>query len=82
MKVSLNVRRETIEVRLEPEDSLSPREVQKVLREAGVGFSTVSSEGQWELRSQYIQQLVGALDRFSPAWDVRALERLSHIQGR
>ena len=80
MKVSLNVRRETIEVRLEPEDSLSPRVVQKALREAGVGFTTVSSEGQWELRSQHIQQLVGALDRFSTAWDARALERLSYIQ--
>ena len=82
MKVSLNVRRETIEVRLEPEDSLSPREVQKVLREAGVRFSTVSSEGQWELRSQHIQQLVGALDRFSPAWDVRALEKTIAHPGR
>ena len=80
MKVSLNVRRETIDVRLEPEDSLSPRVVQKALREAGVEFSTVSSKGQWELRSQHIQRLVGALDRFSPSWDGRALERLSHIQ--
>ena len=80
MKVSLNVRRETIDVRLEPEDSLSPRVVQKALREGRVEFTTVSSKGQWEMRSQYLQQLVGAIARFSPLWDARALERLSHIQ--
>ena len=80
MKVILNIRRETVEVRLEPEDSLSPRVVQKALREAGAEFSTVSSKGHWELRSQHIQQLLGALDQFLPSWDARALERLSHIQ--
>ena len=80
MKVSLNIRRETIEVRLAPEDGLSPRVVQRALRDAGVEFSTVSSQGQWELRSQHILQLAGAIDRFSPLWDARAIERLTHIQ--
>ena len=80
MKVSLNVRRETIDVRLEPEDNLSPREIQKALRNARVQFSTVSSRGQWALGSQHIQQLKGALEQFSPLWDARALERLALIQ--
>ena len=80
MKVSLNVRRETIDVRLEPEDSLSPREIQRTLRNAGIQFSTVSSKGQWELPSQQMLQLVGALGQFSPLWDARALERLTHLQ--
>ena len=80
MKVSLNVRRETIDVQLEPEDGLSPREIQRALRNARVQFSTVSSKGQWQLPSQQIQQLPVALDQFSPLWDVRALERLSHLQ--
>ena len=80
MKISLNVRRETIDVRLAPEDGLSPREIQRSLRNAGVQFSTVSSKGQWELPSQQIQQLVGALDQFSPLWDARALERLTHLR--
>ena len=80
MKVSLNVRRETIEIRLEPEDGLTPRVVQMALRNAGVQFSTVSSKGQWQLPSQQIQQSVRALDQFSPLWDARALERLTHLQ--
>ena len=80
MKVSLNVRRETIDVRLEPEDGLSPRDIQRALRNARVQFSTVSSKGQWALGSQHIQRLVGALEQFSPLWDARALERLAHIQ--
>lgn len=80
MKVRLNVRRETIDIRLEPEDGLSPREIQKALRNSGVQFSTVSSKGQWQLPSQQIQQLVGALDQFSPLWDARALERLTHLR--
>ena len=80
MKVSLNVKRETIDVRLEPEDSLSPRDIQKALRNARVQFSTLSSKGQWALGSQHIQRLVGALGQFSPLWDARALERLAHIQ--
>ena len=80
MKVSLNVRRETIEIRLEPEDGLTPRVVQMALRNAGVQFSTVSSKGQWQLPSQQIQRLVRALDQFSPLWDARALERLTHLQ--
>ena len=80
MKVSLNVRRETVDVRLEPEDGLSPKEIQRVLRNARAQFSTVSSKGQWTLGSQHIQQLVGALEQYSPIWDARALERLTHIQ--
>ena len=80
MKVSLNVRRETIDVRLDPEDGFSPREIQKALRDARVQFSTVSSKGQWEVGSQHTQQLVGALEQFSPLWDARALERLTHLR--
>ncbi len=80
MKVSLNVRRETIDVRLEPKDGLSPSEIQRVLRNARVKFSTVSSRGQWAVGSQHIQQLVGALEQFSPEWDARARERLAQVQ--
>ena len=80
MKVSLNVRRETIEVRLEPEDGLSPRDIQRALRNARVQFSTVSSKGQWAVGSQHMQQLVGALEQFSPEWDARARERLAQVQ--
>ena len=80
MKVGLNVRRETIDVRLEPEDGLSPRDIQRTLRNAKVPFSTVSSKGQWTMGSQHIQQLVGALEQFSPLLDARALERLAHVQ--
>ena len=80
MKVTLNLRRETVDVLLEPEDGLSPREIQRALRNARIQFSTVSSKGQWELGSQHIQQLVEALDQFSPLWDARALERLTHLQ--
>ena len=80
MKVSLNVRRETVDVLLELGDDPSPRVVQQALRSAGVQFSTVSSKGQWQLPSRQIQRLVGALDQFSPLWDVRAIERLTHLQ--
>ena len=80
MKVSLNVRRETIHIRLEPEDGLSPKEIQKALRNSRVQFSTVSSKGEWQLPSQEIQRLVGTLDQFSPLWDTKTLERLTHLQ--
>ena len=80
MKASLNVKRETIDVRLETEDGLSPRDIQRALRNARVQFSTVSSSGQWVVDSQHIQRLLEALDQFSPLWDERALERLAHIQ--
>ena len=80
MKVSLNVRRETIEVRLEPEDGLTPRKMQMVLRNARIQFSTVSAKGHWEVGSQHTQQLAAALEQFSPLWDARALERLTHIR--
>ena len=80
MKVILNASRETIDVRLEPDDDISPREIQRTLRNARVPFTTVSSKGQWELGSQHIRHLVGAFNQFSPQWDARALERLSHLQ--
>ena len=80
MKVSLNLRRETVDVQLEPEDGLSPKVIQRALRDAGIQFSTVSSKGQWELPSLHVKQLVGALDQFSPLWDARAQERLTHLQ--
>ena len=80
MKVSLNVRRETIDVRLEPEDGLSPRVIQRALRDARVQFVTVSSKGQWALDSKHIERIVGALNQFSPQWDTRALERLTHLK--
>ena len=76
----LNSKRETIDVRLEPDDGLSPRIIQRVLRKAGVRYSAVTSTGRWEIQSQYIDRLSKALDQFSPLWDVRALERLTHIR--
>ena len=80
MKVSLNVRRETLEVRLEAEDGLSPRDIQRALRTARVQFSTLSSRGHWVVNSQDVQQVVGALEQFAPVWDARVRERLAHIQ--
>ena len=80
MKVSLNVRREIVNVLLEPGDNPSPKVVQQALRNAGIQFSTVSSKGQWELHSQHILRLSGAIEQFSPLWDARALERLTHLQ--
>lgn len=80
MKVSLNVMRETIDLRLEPEDALSPKVIQGILRNAGIQFSAVSSTGWWEIQSQQIEQLSRALDQFWPAWDVRALERLTRLR--
>ena len=59
---------------------LSPREIQRSLRNAGIQFSTVSSKGQWELPSQQMLQLAESLGQFSPLWDARALERLKHLQ--
>ena len=80
MKISLNVRRETIDVQLEPKDNLSPRTVQAALRNAGVPFSAVSSTGRWEIRSQHLEQLEESLARFSPLWDAKALERLTQLR--
>ena len=80
MKVKLNVWRETIDIRLEPEDDSPPREIQRALRSAGIQFSTVSAKGQWELQSHQILPLAGALELFSPQWDPRASERLRHMQ--
>ena len=80
MKISLNVRRETIDVRLDSEGRLLPREVQRALRRAKVPFSTVSSKGHWITDSQHIQQLAGALEQFSPVWEARAEERLAHVK--
>lgn len=80
MKVSLNVRRETIDVRLEPTDGLKPSEIQAALRRARIQFSTVSSRGHWVVSSHHIQQLDEALELFSPQWDPRAQERLAHIR--
>ena len=80
MKVTLNIKRETIEVRLEPEDGLSTRVVQRTLRNAAVQFSAISSTGRWEIQSRYIEQLARTLGQFSPSWDARALERLTHLR--
>ncbi len=80
MKVSLNLKRETFDVLLELGDDPSPREVQRALRSAGIQFSTISSKGQWRLPSPQILRLVEALDQFSPLWDARAIERLTHLR--
>ena len=80
MNVKLNLERETIDVQLEPEDGLSPRVIQETLRNAGVHFVAVTSVGRWEIRSQHIEQLATGLDQFSPSWDSRALERLTHVR--
>ncbi len=80
MKVSLNVRRETVDIQLELEDGFSPRDIQNSLRSARVQFSTVSSRGHWAVASQHLQQLAAALEQFSPLWGNKALERLTHLQ--
>ena len=80
MKVNLNVKREKIDLRLEIEDEFSPRAIQHVLRSAGIQFSAISFTGQWEIQSEFIEQLSRALDQFAPVWDVRALERLTRFR--
>ena len=76
----MNVRRETVEVRLEPNDSFSVKLVQSAFRNAGVKFTTLLSTGRWEAQSGYLQELSEALDQFAPSWDARAVERLTHLR--
>ena len=76
----MNVRRETLEVRLEPNDSFSVKMVQFAFRNAGVKFTTLLSTGRWEVQSGYLQELSEALDQFAPSWDARAVERLIHLR--
>lgn len=80
MKVSLNIKRETLEVQLEPEDDLSPRMVQSSFRRARVPFTTVQSSGRWQVPSQRIEEVSTALAQFNTTWDQRSEERLLHVR--
>ena len=80
MKVSLNIRRETLDVQLEPEDDLSPRMIQSTFRTARVPFTTIQSKGRWQIPSQCIEELSVALAQFSTTWDQRSVERLLHVR--
>ena len=80
MKVSLNIKRETLEVQLEPEDDLSPRIVQSSFRRARVPFTTVQSSGRWQVPSQRIEEVSTALAQFNTTWDQRSEERLLHVR--
>ena len=80
MKVSLNIRREILDVQLEPEDALSPRMIQSSLRRARVPFKTVYWKGRWQVPSQCIEELSAALTQFSASWDQRSEERLLNVR--
>ena len=80
MKVNLNIKREVLDIQLEPEDVPSPRMVQSSLRMANVQFTTIKSIGRWVVPSQSIENLWTALAQFSPTWDQRSEERLAQVR--
>ena len=80
MKISLNIRRESLEIQLEPGDIPSPRTVQASLRTGNVPFTTIRSDGRWAVPSQSIEELSTALAPFSIAWDQRSQERLVQVR--
>ena len=80
MKVSLNIRRETVDIQMESKDGVSPRTIQSSLRNAGVPFTTIQSTGHWQVPSQSIEELSIALTEFNPSWEQRSEERLLHVR--
>ena len=76
MRIDLNIRRETVSVRLEHGDSQSTREVQRALRVARIPFTTVGANGRWEIGSEHMVKLADALGAFGPDWTTQATLRL------
>lgn len=80
MKVSLNTKREMLDVQLETGDGFSAKEVQTSLRESAVRFVTVHYQGRWQVPSHCIEELSKALGQFDTKWDHRAEERLLRVR--
>ena len=80
MIVSLNLKRELVDIQLERGDDISTRSVQIELRKAQIPFKTIRASGQWTVSSDRIVHLTDALTQFGPMWDSRFLERLVHAR--
>lgn len=80
MKISLNVRRETLEVRLEPQDGQTPQIIQGLLNSAHIPFTTVMSSGRWHLSSQHLGKLSEAFVGVDAIWDQKAKQRLAQMR--
>ena len=80
MIIDLNIRRETVDVRLEPSDGQSLHEVQRTLRTARIPFTTVRTDGRWEISSEHIMQVGAALELFELNWTTQADSRLALVR--
>jgi len=78
--VDLNPIRELITVSLEDSDEILPAQVQRLLREGNVPFSTSDRNGVWEVKSLFILPLHGALEGIGSQWTDRALDRVANVQ--
>ena len=54
--------------------------IQTSLRRARVPFRTLQWRGRWQIPSQCIEVLSGALAQFSPTWDRRSADRLLQVR--
>ena len=80
MNVSLNRIRETIDIRLDVVDDVSPSEVQAAFRSARVSYDTARATGHWRVPAAYIEPLFAAIEQFQPDWDYHSFERLTHVR--
>ena len=80
MIIDLNIRRETVVVRLEPADGQPLREVQRAMRTARIPFTTVRADGRWETGSEHVMQVANALGVFEPNWTAQAASRLALVR--
>ena len=80
MRIGLNIARETISVGLEYRDIQSVRDVQSALRTARIPFTTVHTDGRWEIDSEHIARVDSALAVFQPDWTTQAASRLDLLR--
>ena len=80
MQINLNPVREELEVRLDSTDRVTPKVVQRLMRESSIEFRTRDPKGRWTVSSQFIQGLERSLSAFDAVWDPRSDERLRNIR--
>lgn len=80
MQIDLRPGNDTLIIKLGENDNISAKNIQAILRDADIGFTTLSAAGIWEVGAISIERIHGVFSRFNPVWGREASSRLTRVR--
>ncbi|MBA7480043.1 hypothetical protein ES707_15488 [subsurface metagenome] len=80
MQIDLRPGNDTLIIKLGENDNISAKNIQTILRDAGIGFTTLSAAGIWEVEASSVESIQEVFSRFNPTWSTEATSRLTRVR--